>query len=202
MRSTRRRPPAPAALHAGFLQLLPRVELHARVAFRHVRCPHRRNDAVAEVVALAWKWYVRLVRRGQDPASFVTALATFAARAVRSGRRLCGREPAREALSPVAQAHHGYVVASLPGASTLIGSVFDEALRDNRRTPVPEQVCFRSDFPAWLCSLGRRDRRLAEAMALGHRTGELAKRFNVSPARVSQLRREFHADWLWFCGGP
>src|SRR5262245_35712536 len=88
MRHAGRRTPSPAALHAGFLQLLPRVERHARVAFRHVRCPHRRADAVAEVVALAWKWYVRLVRRGQDPASFVTALAAFAARAVRSGRGL------------------------------------------------------------------------------------------------------------------
>jgi len=202
MRHAGRHTPSPAALHAGFLQLLPRVEMHARVAFRHVRCPHRRNDAVAEVVALAWKWYVRLVRRGKDPASFVTALATFAARAVRSGRRLCGREPAREALSALSQARHGYVVASLPGASTLIGSVFDEALRDNRRTPVDEQAAFRLDFPAWLCSLGRRDRRLAEAMALGHRTGELARRFRVSPARVSQLRREFHDGWVWFCGGP
>src|SRR5262249_59964454 len=96
-----RRPPAPAPLHAGFLALLPRGEMHARLAFRGVRCPHRRNDAVAEVVALAWKWYVRLVRRGQDPAAFASALATFAARAVRSGRRLCGREPARAALCPL-----------------------------------------------------------------------------------------------------
>src|SRR5262249_38071935 len=154
---TRRRPPAPAALHAGFLQLLPRVERHARVAFRGVRCPHRRADAVAEVVALAWKWYVRLVCRGQDPAAFAAALATFAARAVRSGRRLCGRESVKEALSALAQARHGFVVASLPGASTLIGSVFDEALQENTRSPVDEQAAFRLDFPAWLRSLGRRD---------------------------------------------
>src|SRR5262249_59021063 len=130
-----------------------------------------------------------------------SALATFAARAVRSGRRLCGREPVKEALSALAQARHGFVVASLPGASTLIGSVFDEALRDNRRTPVDEQAAFRLDFPAWLSSLGRRDRRLAEAMALGHRTGELARRFGPSPARVPQPRRGGRAHRVVRFGG-
>ena len=41
---------------------------------------------------------------------------------------------------------------------------------------------------------------MAWAMALGYRTHELARRFKVSPARVSQLRRELHADWVRFCG--
>jgi hypothetical protein len=44
------------ALHAGFLALLPRVELYARVFFRHLRCGHRQEEAVAEAAALAWKW--------------------------------------------------------------------------------------------------------------------------------------------------
>ena len=192
--------PTTAALHPAFLCLLPRIELHARITFRNVRCPDRREDAVAEVVGLVWAWYARLTRRGKDPSRFPTALATFAARAVRSGRRVCGQERAKDVLSPLAQARHGFVVASLPGCSTLGGSPFDEALRDNTRSPVPEQVCFRADFPAWLRTLGRRDRRLAQAMALGHRTGELARRFRVSPARISQLRREFHDGWTKFCG--
>ncbi len=32
------------ALHAPFLALLPRVEAHGRVYFRHVKCHHRKEE--------------------------------------------------------------------------------------------------------------------------------------------------------------
>jgi hypothetical protein len=35
-----------AALHAAFLSILPRVELHAQIYFRGLKCPHRKADAV------------------------------------------------------------------------------------------------------------------------------------------------------------
>ena len=57
------------------------------------------------------------------------------------------------------------------------------------------QVAVRLDFPAWLRTLARRDRRLVEGMALGHRTLDLARKFRLSAGRVSQLRREFKRDW-------
>jgi hypothetical protein len=68
------------------------------------------------------------------------------------------------------------------------------------RTPVPDQVAFRCDFPAWLDRLPRRNRRIAEALSLGHTTGDVAKRFRVSPGRISQLRREMHKSWYEFHG--
>ena len=188
------------ALHARFLSFLPRIELHGRVCFRHLRCPHRRQDAIQEMVALCWKWFVRLAERGRDATRFPSALATFAARAVRSGCRVCGQEKAKDALSPLAQQRQGFAVGKLPACSTLNGSPLEEALRDNTRSPVDEQVAFRLDFPAWLLTLARRDRRLVEGMALGHRTLDLARRFRLSAGRVSQLRREFHREWQRFHG--
>ena len=109
------------SLHAGFLSLLPRVQLHAAIFFRHLRCPHQKEDAVAETVALAWAWYRRLVEKGQDPALFVTTLASYAARHVRSGRKLCGQEAGKDALSPVAQRRHGFTVSRLPDYTTRPG---------------------------------------------------------------------------------
>jgi hypothetical protein len=189
-----------AHLHAAFLAILPRIELHGRVYFRHVRCPHRRADCVAEMVALCWKWFLRLVERGKDPALFPATLATYAARHVRSGRRVCGMERGKDALSPLAQTRHDFVVEKLPDVSTLSANPFAEALRDNTRTPPPEQAAFRIDFPAWLQTLTARERRLVRAMAHNERTLDLSKEFELSPARVSQLRREFHDDWRRFCG--
>jgi hypothetical protein len=188
-----------AEQHAVFLSILPRIELHGRVYFRHKNADAR-EELTAEMVGLCWKWFVRLVERGKDPTAFVSALATFAARAVNSGRRVCGQERARDVLSPSAQKRHGFVVERLPDCSTLAGTSLEEALIENTATPVPEQVSFRLDFPQWRLSRCHRDRAMIDRMILGERTLDLSKQFGVSPARVSQLRREFHTDWRHYCG--
>src|SRR6516225_10294181 len=95
--------PAVVQLQSNFLAVLPRIETHARIYFRHLKCLHQREEAVAECLALAWWWFVRLVRRGKTPEAFITVLADFAARAVSSGRRLCGQEKVNEVLSLRAQ---------------------------------------------------------------------------------------------------
>ena len=37
-------------------------------------------------------------------------------------------------------------------------------------------------------------------MMAGQRTLDLSRRYGISPGRISQLRREYHSDWLRFCG--
>jgi hypothetical protein len=186
-------------LHSTFLQILPRIELHGRVYFRH-KDADAREELTAEMIGLCWKWFVRLIERGKDPTAFVSALATFAARAVNSGRRVCGQERSKDVLSPAAQRRHGFVVERLPDYSTLAGTSLEEALVENTATPVPEQVSFRLDFPQWRLTRCYRDRVMIDRMLLGERTLDLSRQFGVSPARVSQLRREFHTDWRQFCG--
>jgi hypothetical protein len=132
--------PNPDPLHERFLAILPRIEQHGRCYFRHVRCPAQREELLAELRGLCWLWFVRLVRRGKDVLNFVSALAAYAARAVHSGRRVCGHERKQEVLSPVAQRLHGFAVGKLPDFSTLTGSPLEEALQDNTASPVPEQV--------------------------------------------------------------
>ena len=142
-----------AVLHARFLRLLPKLETHARIAFRGVRCPVQQEDRVQECVALAWKWFLRLSEQGKDVLDFPMAFAALLARAVRCGRKLCGQERAGDVLSFVAQARHGFRVERLPATTrsphehlyaypygqTLLDA-FEERLRDNTLTPVPDQV--------------------------------------------------------------
>ena len=193
--------PCLAHLHATFLtHVLPRVERHGKIYFRQVRCPDRKEELLAELRGLAWKWYVRLVRRGKNVLAFVSALATYAARAVNSGRRVCGHERKKDVLSPLAQRLHGFYVGKLPDFSTLDGSPLEDALQDNTVSPVPEQVCFRIDFPAWLITLSHRDRDLVTDMGLGERTTDLANKYGCSPGRISQKRRWFAEGWAQFCG--
>lgn len=193
------RRPVPRALRAEFAPILSRVETHARIYFRGMKCPHRKADCVAETVALAWKWLLRLAERGKDATEFPSALATLAARAVRSGRKVCGQEKAKDVMNEITQRRCGFVVGKLPDRSTLEGNPLFEALQDNQQTPPDEQAAFRIDFPAWLGTRTQRDRRMIEKMGAGERTGRVADLFAVSPARVSQLRRDFKADWDRFC---
>src|SRR5438874_727405 len=109
-----------ATYRQEFEWALPRIELHARIVFRDVACRQRQDDCIAEVIALSWSWWLRLRRRGKNPEEFVGAIATFAARAVRSGRRLCGQERAQDAMSPSAQRRHGFTVSPLPDGASLV----------------------------------------------------------------------------------
>jgi DNA-binding CsgD family transcriptional regulator len=49
-------------------------------------------------------------------------------------------------------------------------------------------------------TLTARERRLVREMGNNERTMDLSKRFDLSPARISQLRRELHIAWTRFGG--
>lgn len=201
------------SLHRKFLALLPRLERHGQVFFRHVPCPVQKDDCIAEMVALCWKWIVRLAEQGKDGFRFPMALARYAAWAVQSGRRLSGQGKAQDAMNPIAQRRHGFQVESLPISTRVtwdriyntvggqrLTDECEERLRDNTQTPVPDQAAFRIDFPSWLQTLTGRERRLIRAMIRNERTKDLSRQFELSPGRISQLRREFMEGWKRYTG--
>jgi hypothetical protein len=188
------------ALQRRFLDLLPRLEAHGRVFFRRLRPRSLREERIAEMIAMSWQWYRRLAEQGKDAAQFPTMLATFAARAVKSGRRLCGKESAKDALSSTAQRRHGFNVRNLPDGYNPVREAFKDALTDNTVTPPDEQACFRIDFPAWLGTRTERDRRVVHDLMQGERACDVSRKYGMSCSRVSQMRRAFHDDWTRFCG--
>ncbi len=58
----------------------------------------------------------------------------------------------------------------------------------------------RVDFSEWLDQLPKRRRHIAEALGSGDSTGSAAERFDISPGRVSQIRRELNDNWIAFHG--
>lgn len=187
-----------AQLRARFQSIWPRIERHARIYFRNVGCPHKKADCIAETVGLAWKWFVRLAERGKDGTRFPSVLATFAARAVKSGRRVCGQIKAKDVMNETAQRQHGFAVGKLPDFSTESTNPLAEALTDNTQTPPPDAAAFRIDFPAWLALYSDRDRAIIQEMAQGARTKDVAGRFRLSQGRISQMRSECHQAWEAF----
>jgi hypothetical protein len=195
-------------VQSAFLDIQPRIMAYARSYFRHHQCAAKRADYSAEVVALCWQWFGPLLQRGKDPRCFVSILARYASRAVQSGRRLCGQLKARDALSERAQRRHGFRVEPLPTATRVSFAdpdgqqqldTFEERLQDNTQTPIPEQVAFRCDFREWLRTRSHRDRRLIRDLAHDERVTTLARKYQITPGRVSQLRRDCHDDWERFC---
>jgi hypothetical protein len=197
-----------ATLHQHFVaRLLPRITVHARIVFRGYG-EEQQAELTADSVALAWSWYTRLYERGKDAATFPATFASFVVRAVKCGRRLTGMDKAKDVLSRRAQARHGFRVEAMPATTRaprneLYGAVggqrlqdeHEECLRENVRTPVPDQVNFRVSFPAFLGRQTTRDRRLARHLSLGHSGKNAAQKFGLSPGRVTQIRQRLCREW-------
>jgi hypothetical protein len=67
---------------------------------------------------------------------------------------------------------------------------------------VDEQAAFRLDFPVWMRAYGERKHRVIEDLMVGERPLEVAKKHRLSASMISQMRRQFHRDWIGFCAAP
>lgn len=190
--------PTPA-WHEGFLAMLPAIVRHARVLLPPLN-PEARQNAIQEVIANATVAYARLAELGKEDVAYPTPLATFAVAQYRTGRRVGNRLNVHDVLHPFCQRRKKITVTRLDHFDKEEGQWKEAVVQDTRIASVPQIVAFRCDFPQWLASHSRRDRRIAEALATGHTTGEVAKRFGVSAGRVSQLRRELAESWRKFHG--
>jgi len=187
-------PADPPAWHHGFLAMLPYILNHARIAFRHLR-PEARQEAVQEVVCNAMVAYAALVKRGKVALAYPSVLARYAVAQTRDHRKVGGGiSTARTFLAvlPTAQGHRRRAVGPCTTTRTTNGS------RPSSKTttrPSSTRSLSAVTSPHGWTSLPRRNRRIAEALAAGQNTGDVAERFNLSAGRISQLRRELHRSW-------
>lgn len=186
------------AWHPGFLALLPDIRRQVRFAFRRL-APERREDAVQEAIANALVAYVRLFELGKTDVAYATPLAKYAVKQVCDGRQVGCQLNSHDVLSPYAQRKQGFSVARLLRADESEGTWKEILVEDSRCTPA-ELAASRLDFDAWLRQLPRHKRRIASTLAAGETTSEAAKKFGVTPGRVSQVRRELAASWNDFHG--
>lgn len=190
--------PSATSLGDYFLAILPALQTTFRFAFRRFR-PEEREDALQEATASAFAAFVRLWERGRQQAALPTPLARYALCHWFAGRRLGTSLNLRDVSSPYAHRRRAIRLERLNRYDAREETWCDLVIED-RRTPVPDQAAFRIDFPNWLRQLPRRNRTIALRLAAGTTTSEVAQRFRLSEARVSQLRREFQQSWLQFHG--
>ena len=182
-----------------FLEILPQLQQQAHFAFRDEPAS-RRQELVAETIANCWVAFARLVERGLIDVVYPTPLVQYAIRQVRDGRRVGSKLSSKDVSSEYAQRRRTFVLKTL--------DLFDhdrqewkEVLVEDRHAGPADTAASRLDFADWLRLLPRRLRRIAETLATGETTKKAAKRFHVSPGRISQLRRELNQNWQDFQGG-
>ena len=182
-----------------FLKMLPQIERQLSYAFRRLK-PDARAEALQDGVVNCYLAYARLVQQGRDERAFACALASFAIRQIRAGRKSGTRSNCRDPLSVYARHKHGHSVERLDRFRRETGEWL-EPLVEDRRASIPDQVAMLIDVPAWFATLKRRLRRIAHDLAMGCCTSQLARKYDLSAGRISQIRHELYVSWHCFHGG-
>ena len=183
-----------------FLSMLPVIREQADYAFR-AEPPERREELVAEVVANCWVAFVRLLDRGLQDVIYPTPLAQYAIKQVRDGRRVGASLNIKDVTSAYAQRRQGFTVRSLDRFDSKKAE-WREILVEDRHAGPAETAAARIDIGGWFASLPSRKQRIAETLASGETTKQAARKHRVTPARISQMRREFQESWAEFQGEP
>jgi len=168
-----------ATLQEAFVTRLPWMRTTARAAFPTLDAD-KREEAVSNTIALAWKAWARLNERGRgDEPGILKAVIWYSIRQTKAGRRI---DSARKPRDPLSLRVHGKVKFEPFDLTEMVG----------KNTNVPDAVSFRLDVPAFFATcLSERQRNLAMDLAQGMSTTEAAAKYNRSPGAISQFRTRF-----------
>jgi len=188
----------PPAWHAHFLKMLPAIRLHAKISFRNHNA-EAREEFIEEVVANALQAYVRLVQQGKTDVARPGPLARYGVAQVRDHRRVGGHLNIRDVMSEYCRQRKNLTLERLDKFDQSEDQ-WQEILLEDRRAGPFDIVRTKLDVAAWLRSLPSKLRRIAKTLANGDRTSDVAKKFNLSAGRISQIRAELAHSWRRFIG--
>jgi hypothetical protein len=165
------------SLQNVFVEWIPRMQRKARLRFQNLP-PDLRQEAVANSLATAWKFLYVLFCQGRfDSPEVLKSCLHYALKQTNCGRTVQSSR-CRDAFD---QKRTGKAKFSDFDVSNFIG----------RNTPVPDQVSFRLDIPAFFNTLTSRQRAIAADLATGMATMDAAAKYNVTAGAISQFRKRF-----------
>ncbi len=178
------------AWQGSFVAMLPEIQQKLRLAFGRLD-PEAREDAIEEGVVHSLLAYVRLVKQGRAVVATPSSLAWYSSRLVKRGRPTGGRMNGKEPLSRYGQISHDIEVERSLGP-------WIDAMVEDKRAPVADQVAAKMDVGAWFATLTKRMKEIAKDLAFGCSTTEVAEKHGVTAGRISQLRRTLEESWAAF----
>jgi len=150
-------------------QCMERAAGLARFRFRH---RSDRDELVSDAESVAWEH----ARRTDESRAPVGLVAQFAVYHVAAGRQF--RQSVRSVMHPAKRDRKPH------------RSGFDVADVGSDRANPATIAGFRIDFGAFLDELTERERGIVELLAVGEQARDVARRFGVSPGRITQIRQE------------
>jgi hypothetical protein len=175
---------------SSFVAMLPEIEQKLRLAFCRLD-PEAREDAIEEAVVHSLLAYVRLHEQGRAAVATPSSLAWYSSHQVKCGRPAAGRMNGKDPMSRYAQIGNGIQTDRQPNN-------WIDAIVEDKRAAVADQVAAKMDFGAWFATLPQRMKEIAKDLAFGCSTSEVAKKYGVTPGRISQLRRMLEESWAAF----
>ena len=155
------------------------------------------DDAVQELIAIAFDIYQKLVRRGKQ--AFYSPIKDFAIKKYKDGRRFIGSSTT-DLLAERTRILKRSDVYSLTLFDAREGSLHFMIDKWNN---VARTVQFRIDFfETWLQQQTERDRAIIIDLAMGETTGDVARKHGVSDGLISQYRKRYKASWNAFINPP
>ena len=180
----------------AFLMILPRIQSQAWNAFQGLSFDLR-QELQSEVVGHCWQSFLKLFELGKHEEVPPVTLAKFAIRAVRSGRRIGTSLNINDISSDYCQRRIGIRFTSFCMIDQNGDNWVESLIADERARP-DQLVMARIDFAEWLQTLKPLHRKVAEHLSLGESTHSTARIFNMTPGRISQIRRLLEQSWLSF----
>ena len=181
-----------------FLRLLSPIRRNAYHAFRRMD-PDDRDEAIQEVIANAFAAYQSLVKRGKTQVISPGPLARYAIAQTRAGRRVGGQLNIDDVTSHYCQHRRGITLKSMGEVDEATGTWSQILVEDPSSSPA-DIAAIRIDFETWMELLPERQRTIAEVLSTGETTNAVAKLFDVTAGRISQLRSQLKAAWVAFQG--
>jgi hypothetical protein len=174
----------------AFVAMLPEIQYWLGMAFCRLD-PEAREDAIEEGVVHSLLAYARLHDQGRAEVATPSSLAWYSSRHVKRGRPAGGRMNGKEPLSRYGQISNNIQVERQP-------SQWIDAMVEDKRASVVDQVVAKLDVAAWFATLTKRMKQIAKDLAFGCSTSEVAKKYGVTAGRISQLRRSLEESWATF----
>jgi hypothetical protein len=177
-----------------FTKMLPEIERRLSAAFWKLD-PASKEEAIAEGVAHSLFAYMRLYEKGSASVATPSNLTWFSSRHVKRGRPAAGRMSCKEPMSRYGQLSNDIKIERQSGK-------WIDAIVLDKRAAIPDVVAAKMDVGAWFATLTQGMRQIANDLAFGCSTSEVAKKYGVTAGRVSQLRQTLKASWAAFQQEP
>lgn len=149
-----------------------------------------REEALAEVSGIAWRYTIRMLARGVDPAGCVGCMAKWVVKTFLAYNRLVGKASLYDPLSLRAKLRKGVRCVRQ-------STIEEDGYSWERRLPTERKDESNTEFEDWAENkLTRPERELLRTLRDGATEAEAAERFHTTPTDVREAREQLCRQFL------